>query len=68
MCKCVRDADRLDSMSPSTMKNDVDDISITKDVIHLKSTRYKTRLLVSETQVRPSLPPPCVISDRFVRR
>ena len=45
MCKCVRDADRLDSMKPYYTVNDVsDDINFKKGAVNLRCTRFKTRI------------------------
>ena len=45
MCKCVRDADRMDSMKPHYTANDVsDDISFKKGAVNLRCTRFKTRI------------------------
>ena len=52
MCKCVRDADRLDSLKPLYTVNDVSpDINVTKGAVDLQSTRFKTRIRKSQTQV-----------------
>jgi len=52
MCKCVRDADRLDSLKPLYTVNDVSpDINITKGAVDLQCTRFKTRIRQSQTQV-----------------
>ena len=52
MCKCVRDADRLDSSKPLYTVNDVSpDINITKGAVDLQCTRFKTRIRQSQTQV-----------------
>ena len=57
MCKCVRDADRLDSMKPSSTKDDFsNDIKITKGAIDLKCTLFKTRIRQSPTQVKLLFP------------
>ncbi|KAF9787499.1 P-loop containing nucleoside triphosphate hydrolase protein [Thelephora terrestris] len=51
MCKCVRDADRLDSLKPHCTKNDISpEVSVTKGGLGLKSTRFKTRIRQSEDQ------------------
>lgn len=56
MCKCVRDADRLDSLKPHFTVNDVStDINIQKGAVDLQCTRFKTRIRQSETQVKPVL-------------
>ena len=53
MCKCVRDADRLDSLKPHYTENDVSDqIEFKKGSVRLKCTRFKTRIRQSDTQVR----------------
>ena len=52
MCKCVRDADRLDSLKPYYTLNDVSaDIKIGKGAVNLSCTRFKTRIRRSKTQV-----------------
>ena len=52
MCKCVRDADRLDSMKPLYTENDVStDIGFKKGATELQCTRFKTRIRPSQTQV-----------------
>ena len=59
MCKCVRDADRLDSLKPHYTVNDVsDDIKIKKGTVDLSCTRFKTRIRRSKTQVRVALHTP----------
>ena len=56
MCKCVRDADRLDSLKPHYTKNDIGpEISVTKATVDLQCTRFKTRIRRSGHQVRPIL-------------
>ena len=56
MCKCVRDAGRLDSLKPNYTKNDVStDIKVQKGSVDLSCTRYKTRIRQSEGQVRLTL-------------
>ena len=53
MCKCVRDADRLDSLKPHYTVNDVSsDINIGRGAVDLSCTRFKTRIRRSPTQVR----------------
>ena len=53
MCKCIRDADRLDSLKPHYTANDVSaDIKIRKGAVDLSCTRFKTRMRKSKTQVR----------------
>jgi len=50
MCKCVRDADRLDSMKPYSTKNDVSaDITIKDGAVDLSCTRFKTRIRKSRS-------------------
>ena len=52
MCRCVRDADRLSSLKPHYTVNDVSaDINVTKGVVDLQCTRFKTRIRQSGTQV-----------------
>ena len=56
MCKCVRDADRLDSLKPHYTVNDVStDIEIKKGTVNLSCTRFKTRIRQSSSQVRSTL-------------
>ena len=56
MCKCVRDADRLDSLKPHYTVNDVSpDIDIKKGAVNLSCTRFKTRIRHSGSQVRLTL-------------
>jgi hypothetical protein len=52
MCKCVRDADRLDSLKPHYTVNDVStDITFKQGAVDLQCTRFKTRIRQSQTQV-----------------
>ena len=52
MCKCVRDADRSDSLKPHYTENDVSaEINITKGAVDLQCTRFKTRIRQSGSQV-----------------
>ena len=46
MCRCVRDADRVESMKQHRTENDIstEKISVTKDSIELKCTRFSTRI------------------------
>lgn len=57
MCKCVRDADRLDSLKPHYTENDInlDDVKFKKGAVNLSCTRFKTRMRKSQSQVRPVL-------------
>ena len=56
MCKCVRDADRLDSLKPHFTENDVStEIKIKKGAVDLQCTRFKTRIRQSGNQVRLTL-------------
>ena len=56
MCKCVRDADRLDALKPHYTVNDVStDINIRKGAVDLQCTRFKTRIRKSQSQVRLTL-------------
>jgi len=54
MCKCVRDADRLDAMKPHYTVNDINlaEINIRKGAVDLQCTRFKTRIRQSDNQVR----------------
>ena len=55
MSKCVRDADRSDSLKPHYTVNDVSpDFSVSKGTVDLECTRFKTRIRKSGNQVRPS--------------
>ena len=65
MCRCVRDADLLDSLKPRYTKNDISaDVDIKNGAVNLQSTRFKTRIRSSQTQVRPIIKSsPNVISD-----
>lgn len=52
MCKCVRDADRLDSLKPHVTVNDVSpEFSFKKGSVDLSCTRFKTRIRKSGGQV-----------------
>ena len=63
MCKCVRDADRLDANKPDLTVNDVhSDIRIKKGAVDLSCTRFKTRIRKSESQVRFTL----LIASRLI--
>ena len=56
MSRCVRDADRLDSLKPHFTVNDVSaDIAIRKGAVDLSCTRFKTRIRESGRQVRHTL-------------
>jgi len=56
MSKCVRDADRLDSLKPHFTINDIStDIKINKGAVDLSCTRFKTRIRKSGGQVRLTL-------------
>ena len=56
MSKCVRDADRLDSLKPRYTENDVsEDINFRKGAVDLRCTRFKTRIRQSDGQVRSPL-------------
>ena len=53
MSRCVRQADRLDSLKPHYTVNDVStEIEIDKGAVHLQCTRFKTRIRQSGSQVR----------------
>ncbi|KAF9647978.1 hypothetical protein BDM02DRAFT_3144973, partial [Thelephora ganbajun] len=53
MCKCVRDADRLDSLKPHYTVNDISTvINIKKGAVDIQCTRFKTRIRQSDSQVR----------------
>ena len=63
MCKCVRDADLLDSKKPHFTVNDISsDINIKKGAVNLSCTRFKTRIRKSANQVSPILHMPHTIS------
>ena len=54
MSKCVRDADRSDSLKPHYTVNDVSpDFSVSKGTVDLECTRFKTRIRYTDNQVRP---------------
>ena len=56
MCRCVRDADRLDSMKPHYTVNDIStQIEFKEGKVNLQCTRFKTRMRTSASQVRPIL-------------
>ena len=56
MCKYIRDADRLDSLKPLYLVNDIsNDINVMMGSVDLRSTRYKTRIRQSADQVGPDL-------------
>jgi hypothetical protein len=56
MCKCIRDADRLDSLKPHFTVNDIsNETDIRNGAVNLQSTRFKTRIRPSNSQVRPVL-------------
>ena len=56
MCRCVRDADRLDSLKPHYTVNDIStQIEIENGTVNLQCTRFKTRIRASESQVRLTL-------------
>ena len=58
MSRCVRDADRLDSLKPNYTVNDVSsEICFTNGAVDVKCTRFKTRIRQSGTQVRPTAVP-----------
>ena len=53
MCRCVRDADRLDSMKPHYTVNDIStQIEFKEGKVNLQCTRFKTRMRESRSQVR----------------
>ena len=55
MSRCVRDADRLDSMKPHYTLNDIGpNFSVSKGAVDLKCTRFKTRIRHDCNQVKPS--------------
>lgn len=55
MCRCAREADRLDSLKPRSTVNDVsDEIGIVNGVVDLRCTRFRTRIRESGSQVRPT--------------
>ena len=57
MSKCVRDADRLDSLKPHFTINDINinNVEIKKGAVNLSCTRFKTRIRMSGEQVRLTL-------------
>ena len=56
MCKCVRDADRLDSLKPHYTVNDIStEVEFKKGAVNLSCTRFKTRIRQSGSQVRLTL-------------
>jgi len=65
MCKCVRDADLLDSLKPHYTKNDIStNIEFKNGAVNLQCTRFKTRIRPSQTQVRLILTSsPIIVSD-----
>lgn len=53
MSKCVRDADQLSSLKPHYTENDIsNEIEVKKGAVNLQCTRFKTRIRMSDTQVR----------------
>ena len=53
MCRCVRDADRLDSMKPHYTINDIStQVEFKEGKVDLQCTRFKTRMRESRSQVR----------------
>lgn len=68
MCKCVRDADRLDSLKPLYTENDVsEDIKFKKGSVDLQCTRFKTRIRQSDSQVS-FMSSFAIVSDRRDQR
>jgi len=65
MCKCVRDADLLDSLKPHFTKNDIStDVEFKNGALDLQCTRFKTRIRPSQVQVRLVLASsPEILSD-----
>jgi hypothetical protein len=56
MCKCVRDADRRDSLKPHYTVNDIStQVEFKEGKVNLQCTRFKTRMRTSASQVRPIL-------------
>jgi len=52
MCKCVRDADLLDSLKPRYTENDIStDVEFRNGALDLQCTRFKTRIRPSQVQV-----------------
>ena len=52
MCKCVRDADLLDSLKPRYTKSDVSSgVEFRNGALDLQCTRFKTRIRPSQVQV-----------------
>jgi regulator of nonsense transcripts 1 len=53
LAKTLRDADRLDALKPTKVKNDVTgEFSFKKGKLNVCSSRFKTRVMKSPTQVR----------------
>jgi len=53
MCKCVRDADRLDALKPHFVENDIStEVNFNDGALDLQCTRFKTRIRPSGNQVR----------------
>lgn len=53
LAKTLRDAERLDALKPTKVKNDIaGDFSLKKGMLNVSSSRFKTRIMASRTQVR----------------
>ena len=68
MCRCVRDADRLDSLKPHFTVNDIStQVELKGGGVNLQCTRFKTRMRKSGNQVRHIIHSVhCTISDWHV--
>ncbi|KAF7970074.1 hypothetical protein HWV62_25050 [Athelia sp. TMB] len=52
LAKTLRDADRLDAMKPTVVKNDIKtNFSQKSGKLHLQSDRFKTRIMTSKSQI-----------------
>jgi hypothetical protein len=55
IAKTLRDADRLDALKPTRVKNDVrGEFSMKSGKLNLSSSRFKTRIMTSSSQVGTS--------------
>ena len=58
MCRCVRQADRLDALKPNYTVNDISsEFAVTEGAVDLQCTRFKTRIRPSGNQVRHPISP-----------